>query len=106
MVHQASRCHGSDQAGPERTQGRRRGGEPVPMKSSDVSAAEKPFGLEVAVTEDPLDEELNEEEAAPSAGDFLWDEEESEALRQARKDAALAVSADSVRAYLKQIGKV
>ncbi|MGH3832675.1 MAG: RNA polymerase sigma factor, partial [Pseudonocardiaceae bacterium] len=31
---------------------------------------------------------------------------ESEALRQARKDAELTASADSVRAYLKQIGKV
>ncbi|MGW7538493.1 RNA polymerase sigma factor [Amycolatopsis sp. NPDC054798] len=38
--------------------------------------------------------------------DFVWDEEESEALRQARKDAELTASADSVRAYLKQIGKV
>ena len=41
-----------------------------------------------------------------SSGDFVWDEEESEALRQARKDAELTASADSVRAYLKQIGKV
>ncbi len=41
-----------------------------------------------------------------SEGDFVWDEEESEALRQARKDAELTASADSVRAYLKQIGKV
>ena len=40
------------------------------------------------------------------SGDFVWDEEESEALRQARKDAELTASADSVRAYLKQIGKV
>jgi RNA polymerase primary sigma factor len=40
--------------------------------------------------------------------EFTWDEEdeESEALRQARKDAELTASADSVRAYLKQIGKV
>jgi RNA polymerase primary sigma factor len=38
--------------------------------------------------------------------DFDWDDEESEALRQARKDAELTASADSVRAYLKQIGKV
>jgi RNA polymerase primary sigma factor len=38
--------------------------------------------------------------------DFAWDEEESEALRQARKDAEMTASADSVRAYLKQIGKV
>ena len=47
------------------------------------------------------------EEAAAEGGDFEWDdEEESEALRQARKDAELTASADSVRAYLKQIGKV
>jgi RNA polymerase primary sigma factor len=41
--------------------------------------------------------------------EFAWDdedEEESEALKQARKDAELTASADSVRAYLKQIGKV
>ncbi|HEU5024808.1 MAG TPA: RNA polymerase sigma factor, partial [Spirillospora sp.] len=45
--------------------------------------------------------------ATPQKGsDFVWDEEESEALRQARKDAELTASADSVRAYLKQIGKV
>jgi RNA polymerase primary sigma factor len=38
--------------------------------------------------------------------DVVWDEEESHALRQARKDAELTASVDSVRAYLKQIGKV
>ncbi|WP_027020716.1 RNA polymerase sigma factor [Corynebacterium sputi] len=38
--------------------------------------------------------------------DEVWNEDESEALRQARKDAELTASADSVRAYLKQIGKV
>ncbi|WP_295628378.1 sigma-70 factor domain-containing protein, partial [uncultured Corynebacterium sp.] len=36
----------------------------------------------------------------------VWNEDESAALRQARKDAELTASADSVRAYLKQIGKV
>jgi RNA polymerase primary sigma factor len=47
------------------------------------------------------------EEETAEGGDFEWDdEEESEALRQARKDAELTASADSVRAYLKQIGKV
>lgn len=40
-----------------------------------------------------------------SAKDFLW-EEESEVLQRARKDADLTSSADSVREYLKQIGKV
>ncbi|PVZ14267.1 RNA polymerase RpoD-like sigma 70 subunit [Actinomycetospora cinnamomea] len=50
-------------------------------------------------TEEPTEEDKK-------SGDFVWDEEESEALRQARKDAELTASADSVRAYLKQIGKV
>jgi len=63
------------------------------------------------------DETTDEEEAKKSAAtpattkaesdEFTWDdEEESEALKQARKDAELTASADSVRAYLKQIGKV
>jgi RNA polymerase primary sigma factor len=44
--------------------------------------------------------------SGPGAEDFVWDQEESQALRQARKDAELTVSVDSVRAYFKQIGKV
>jgi RNA polymerase primary sigma factor len=53
------------------------------------------------------DDDISEpSEKDKASGDFVWDEEESEALRQARKDAELTASADSVRAYLKQIGKV
>jgi RNA polymerase primary sigma factor len=44
--------------------------------------------------------------SGPDAEDFAGDEEESQALRQARKDAELTVSVDPVRAYLKQISKV
>ena len=65
--------------------------------------------LEDVEVEDPeADDETREEPSAKdkASGDFVWDEEESEALRQARKDAELTASADSVRAYLKQIGKV
>ncbi|WP_040791140.1 RNA polymerase sigma factor [Nocardia paucivorans] len=60
------------------------------------------------LVEDVAEEEADEEPSAAdkASGDFVWDEEESEALRQARKDAELTASADSVRAYLKQIGKV
>ncbi|MFF0609691.1 RNA polymerase sigma factor [Nocardia tengchongensis] len=66
---------------------------------------------EVAAPAAAAESEEAEEADEPSAkdkasGDFVWDEEESEALRQARKDAELTASADSVRAYLKQIGKV
>jgi RNA polymerase primary sigma factor len=47
------------------------------------------------------------EDVEEEGSEFTWDEEEeSEALRQARKDAEMTASADSVRAYLKQIGKV
>ncbi|NLD84421.1 MAG: histone H1-like repetitive region-containing protein, partial [Actinomycetales bacterium] len=66
--------------------------------------------VEVEDVEDDeeADEETKEEPSAKdkASGDFVWDEDESEALRQARKDAELTASADSVRAYLKQIGKV
>ena len=51
---------------------------------------------------DAEDDEDEESEDSSS----VWDIEESAALRQARKDAQLTASADSVRAYLKQIGKV
>ncbi len=65
--------------------------------ASPAPAAEAPAG----------DEEIAEPtEKDKASGDFVWDEDESEALRQARKDAELTASADSVRAYLKQIGKV
>lgn len=54
---------------------------------------------------DAAEPELGEEDDE-DAGNSVWDEDESAALRQARKDAELTASADSVRAYLKQIGKV
>ncbi|AXB48481.1 RNA polymerase subunit sigma [Amycolatopsis albispora] len=80
--------------------------------------------VDATVSEESDEDEPDADEAeAPAAGsrgertaakggknandpDFVWDEEESEVLRQARKDAELTASADSVRAYLKQIGKV
>ncbi|MGK2881344.1 MAG: RNA polymerase sigma factor [Mycobacterium sp.] len=79
--------------------------------SDDEAAAAKPAGASAAVVV-PAPAAAEEEEIAEptekdkASGDFVWDEEESEALRQARKDAELTASADSVRAYLKQIGKV
>lgn len=53
------------------------------------------------VADDDVEDEDEEGDDAS-----VWDEDESAALRQARKDAELTASADSVRAYLKQIGKV
>jgi RNA polymerase primary sigma factor len=71
---------------------------------TDEATAKKPTK---AAGEESDDEEIVEpSEKDKASGDFVWDEDESEALRQARKDAELTASADSVRAYLKQIGKV
>ena len=89
----------------------------APPAPADADAPELEGGpaaedlAEVEVEDIPVAEveETPEEVAArkgPGGEDFVWDEEESEALRQARKDAELTASADSVRAYLKQIGKV
>ncbi|WP_406816236.1 RNA polymerase sigma factor [Mycobacterium sp. M23085] len=72
---------------------------------AEEEVAAKPAKAAEAAAED--DEEIAEpSEKDKASGDFVWDEDESEALRQARKDAELTASADSVRAYLKQIGKV
>ncbi len=78
----------------------------------EETAQEGAVANNAKTTKDGADDAAGDEDIAePSekdkaSGDFVWDEEESEALRQARKDAELTASADSVRAYLKQIGKV
>ncbi|MGH3898080.1 MAG: sigma-70 family RNA polymerase sigma factor, partial [Pseudonocardiaceae bacterium] len=81
----------------------------VEAETTDIESgpgAEDLVEVEVEVEEIAADPEEPETPSGPGAEDFVWDEEESEALRQARKDAELTASADSVRAYLKQIGKV
>jgi RNA polymerase primary sigma factor len=72
--------------------------------AEEGATAAKPAAVKKAPEEDEDIAEPSEKDKA--SGDFVWDEDESEALRQARKDAELTASADSVRAYLKQIGKV
>ncbi|WP_063043603.1 RNA polymerase sigma factor [Nocardia pseudovaccinii] len=77
------------------------------LEVSEDDLADEAEELVEDVAEEVEEGEAEEPSAADKAsGDFVWDEEESEALRQARKDAELTASADSVRAYLKQIGKV
>ena len=77
-----------------------------PVESLTAVSAEGT--VDVALTGETVEVTDAPEEPAEAASDeFTWDEEEeSEALRQARKDAEMTASADSVRAYLKQIGKV
>jgi RNA polymerase primary sigma factor len=81
--------------------------EPVADEEVVADGTPKPI-VSAAVPAAPAEEEdiAEPSEKDKASGDFVWDEEESEALRQARKDAELTASADSVRAYLKQIGKV
>ncbi len=90
-----------DAAGGEATEG-----DEPDLESPDLEDLED-VEVEVDVVEAAVAEEPEEKDPKENKeGDFVWDEEESEALRQARKDAELTASADSVRAYLKQIGKV
>ncbi len=79
--------------------------EPADLPPEVVAEA---VALEAAAVGIAIDEPVELAAAEEEAEEFAWDEEdeESEALRQARKDAELTASADSVRAYLKQIGKV
>ncbi|MDP9094892.1 MAG: RNA polymerase sigma factor [Actinomycetota bacterium] len=73
---------------------------PVDLDPAALAAIDP--AVDPALVADGVVAEDDEESA-----EFTWDdEEESEALRQARKDAEMTASADSVRAYLKQIGKV
>ncbi|MEZ2121161.1 RNA polymerase sigma factor [Corynebacterium sp. CCM 9203] len=74
----------------------------VPTDDDDFAAADLPADED---NEDTETDEVTESEDEDD-GSSVWDEDESAALRQARKDAELTASADSVRAYLKQIGKV
>jgi RNA polymerase primary sigma factor len=76
-------------------------------KTANGDATVAADGDEAVAVEGADGEAATTEEGAEGSSEFTWDEEEeSEALRQARKDAEMTASADSVRAYLKQIGKV
>ncbi|MGY1903628.1 sigma-70 family RNA polymerase sigma factor [Modestobacter sp. SYSU DS0903] len=83
-----------------------------PVRKPTIHHTAAPFGVAVGEETTPTDQRhdarlgANDTRAEGSADSEWDDEEESEALRQARKDAELTASADSVRAYLKQIGKV
>jgi hypothetical protein len=100
---------------------------PVKAPSSTTKRATTPAAVTESVAEETIDFEsgpaaedlagveveeiLGQTEQAKQPTDggvegVVWDEEESQALRQARRDAELTASTDSVRAYLKQIGKI
>ncbi|WP_306215203.1 RNA polymerase sigma factor [Actinoplanes sp. RD1] len=84
-------------------------GEGEPVEGEEIDPAELAADIEDVVVEEPaamVQAAATDAAASATDGDFEWDDEESEALKQARRDAELTASADSVRAYLKQIGKV
>jgi RNA polymerase primary sigma factor len=88
-------------------------GEAEVLEEIDLEDVDLEDDLTLVLEDVPVDEPAALVEAAEadaeadsSDSDFEWDDEESEALKQARRDAELTASADSVRAYLKQIGKV
>ncbi|GAA2474023.1 RNA polymerase sigma factor [Winogradskya humida] len=98
-------------AGPAKKAGPAKAAKPgeAPADGEEIDPEELAAGIEDVVVEEPAAMvQAAATDAASSAtdGDFEWDDEESEALKQARRDAELTASADSVRAYLKQIGKV
>jgi RNA polymerase primary sigma factor len=72
----------------------------------DEEAAALAAAVEDVVVDEPAGLAARAKADAEADDDFEWDDDESEALKQARRDAELTASADSVRAYLKQIGKV
>jgi RNA polymerase primary sigma factor len=81
----------------------------APAEGEEIDPEELAAEIEDVVVEEPaalVQAAATDAAATATDGDFEWDDEESEALKQARRDAELTASADSVRAYLKQIGKV
>ncbi|MEV4413939.1 RNA polymerase sigma factor [Catellatospora sp. NPDC049609] len=95
-----------DKAAPAKAAKKGEPGEGDEPDGADLSVEELAADLEDVVVDEPVEMAQAAEADAAAADDFEWDAEESEALKQARKDAELTASADSVRAYLKQIGKV
>jgi RNA polymerase primary sigma factor len=71
------------------------------LEGTELEAAASELTEDVVVLGAEVVEATEVETEEPTEED-----KKSEALRQARKDAELTASADSVRAYLKQIGKV
>jgi RNA polymerase primary sigma factor len=69
---------------------------------ADLGLPNDDIPLTIEGVEDPAESS----DLVEQSGAFDWDEEQSEALRQARREAEHTLSADSVRVYLKQIGTI
>ncbi|WP_348519337.1 sigma-70 factor domain-containing protein, partial [Blastococcus sp. TF02-09] len=79
-----------------------------PVAVVDVTTTVQKLGEPLADRLRAIVETPDQGQRAQEAADLRWEaeEEEFQALRQTRKDAELTNSADTVRIYLKQIGKV
>jgi RNA polymerase primary sigma factor len=82
----------------------------VPVEEEVGSDEPSPVSLDLPDDNVLRDRDSGEDSAesvctGEQSGEVVWDEE-SRILHQARKDTQLAISADSVRVYLKQIGRV
>ncbi|WP_204282657.1 RNA polymerase sigma factor, partial [Goekera deserti] len=82
----------------------------VPTQAPPAPTPPVPVGLtldESVLVDDDGPADTDVEDAPPTAAvEDEWDDDESAALRKARHDAELTASTDSVRAYLKLIGRV
>ncbi|MDQ3055580.1 MAG: RNA polymerase sigma factor, partial [Actinomycetota bacterium] len=99
----------ADKKGPAKTPSRvSASGTATAMADDAATVIDDTPAVEIITKDgDPIGPAKEGEPAEEVSAEYVWDdEEESEALRQARKDAEMTASADSVRAYLKQIGKV
>lgn len=90
----------------------------LPKKEPEVTAMTEEFAdadIELVEVDDLLaqefeeltrdDEQIEDESTSKEEGGFVWDEEENDLLREARKAAEEERTADSVRAYLREIGR-
>jgi RNA polymerase primary sigma factor len=84
----------------------------APVKDAEFEhSGPSPASLDLSNDNVPLATEGAEDLQEPldrveQSADFVWDEDESDALGQGREEGELTLSVDSVRAYLKQIGKI
>jgi RNA polymerase primary sigma factor len=75
-------------------------------RSAPGPASLEPPNGTVSLAGEGVEDPAEPLDTVEQSGDLVGDEEESEALRRGRKETELTLSADSVRVYLKQIGKI
>lgn len=77
-----------------------------PMQEGEAAGGNLVAVVQTAHAAKDTDEDAGSPDGDRAAESSDWDEGESQALQRARQEAEHAISADSTRAYLKQIGRV